>query len=297
MLSDLISNLSEAVGHPLFSIGSTKVTSIRLLAIVAVFVGAWWLAALLEAGLRRLAVRRQEIFGESSYYVLSRLARYTVWIVVTLVGLSMVGIDITALAVFGGAVGIGIGLGLRDLFNNLVAGIILLLERSLKIGDYIEIATGVTGTVREISMRYTRVTTNDGVDVLVPNSLFVTQQVTNWTLDDRFRRVHIPFTVAYGSDKEQVRKAGLAAARKVEYTQEDDIHPMEVWLTGFGDSALNFELVVWLGPDSVQRPGAVQAAYLWAIEDELRAHSIEIPFPQRDLHLRGGAVNVRLEKD
>lgn len=211
-----------------------------------------------------------------------------------MIALSVIGIDLTALAVFSGAVGVGIGFGLQSVFSNLVAGIILLFERSIKVGDFIELSDGIQGTVREITIRSTLVTTNDNVDVLVPNSEFITKQMTNWTLRDANRRWRIPFGVAYGTDKDLVRKAGLEAAHEVEHTLlHGKGRDPQVWLVGFGDSSLDFELVVWLKPEAVVRPGAVHAAYCWAIESALKRHGIEIPFPQRDLHIRSGRLETK----
>jgi len=136
-------------------------------------------------------------------------------------------------------------------------------------------------------MRSTLITTNDNVDILVPNSEFMNGQVTNWTLRDTQRRIHIPFGVAYGTDKDLVKKAVLEAASEVKWTLSDTTQRSpQVWFVQFGDSSLNFELVVWLIPDAVKKPGSVQADYLWEIDTKLRKFGIEVPFPQRDLHLR-----------
>jgi small-conductance mechanosensitive channel len=108
----------------------------------------------------------------------------------------------------------------------------------------------------------------------------------NWTLRETDRRIHVPFGVAYGSDKDLVKKAALEAAESVPHTLSNERRKTSVWLVNFGDSSLDFELVVWLQPQAVKRPGAVQADYLWAIETSLHKYGIEIPFPQRDLHVR-----------
>jgi small-conductance mechanosensitive channel len=156
------------------------------------------------------------------------------------------------------------------------------------VGDFVEFSSGVRGEVREINIRYTVITTNDNIDILVPNSEFVSGLVTNWTHGDAYRRLRLPFGVAYGTDKELVRKAGLEAAAAVEHTfTGQPRRAPQVWLVGFGDSSLDFELVVWVIPEAVKRPGAVSAAYYWALETALSKYGIEIPFPQRDLHLRG----------
>jgi small-conductance mechanosensitive channel len=167
--------------------------------------------------------------------------------------------------------------------------LIILFEQSLRVGDYIELDTGLTGTVKAINVRSTLINTNDNIDIVVPNSEFVTTRLTNWTLGERILRIRIPFGVAYGSDKELVRKAAMEAAEEVQYTlthmrgREPD-----VWLVEFGDSSLNFLLLVWVNMQGARRPTRSRAAYLWALETKLGEYGIEIPFPQRDLNLRRG---------
>ena len=145
----------------------------------------------------------------------------------------------------------------------------------------------MVGEVREINMRSTRITTNDNIDILVPNSEFVNGRVVNWTLDEAYRRIHVPFGVAYGSDKDTVRQAVLEAAERVPYTLRGvEGRIPQVWFVKFGDSSLDFELVVWLIPEAVKRPSMVQAAYLWEIHTSLSEHNLEVPLPQRDVHFR-----------
>ncbi|MDQ2694607.1 MAG: mechanosensitive ion channel [Pseudomonadota bacterium] len=196
------------------------------------------------------------------------------------------GIDFTNFALLAGAFAIGIGFGLQSIVSNFVSGLILLFERSLKVGDFVELSSGINGEVRAINVRSTVINTNDNVDIVVPNSNFIDHDVINWTLLEAYRRIHVPFKVAYGTDKELVRKAALEAADKLPHTLKS-MNP-GVWLVKFGDSSLDFELVVWITPKAVKRPGAVFAAYLWEIETALRKYGIEIPFPQRELRLRSG---------
>jgi len=178
-----------------------------------------------------------------------------------------------------------------------VCGLILLFERTIKVGDYIELASGITGEVRDINIRSTIVTTNDNVDIVVPNSELVSASVTNWTMREAVRRVRIPFGVAYGSDKDRVRLAALEAAAVVPHTLKADGRDPEVWLVGFGDSSLNFELIVWLTAAAVKRPARIAADYNWQLETALRNHGIEIPFPQRDIHVRSApALRTLVER-
>ena len=214
-----------------------------------------------------------------------------------MLALNVIGIDLTALAVFSGAIGIGIGFGLQAIFSNLVAGIIMLFEGSIKVGDFVDLDNGLTGEVKEINIRSTRIMTNDNVDILVPNAEFINNRVTNWTLKEGHRRTRIPFGVAYGTDKDLVAKAVLEASKTVKHELTGrGAKPAEVWLTNFGESSLDFELVLWLRPSSVKRPGKVAADYNWAIETALTKYGIEIPFPQRDLHIRSGNLPIKIER-
>jgi small-conductance mechanosensitive channel len=145
----------------------------------------------------------------------------------------------------------------------------------------------VTGEVRDINLRATAIVTNDNIDILVPNSEFVSGRVVNWTHRDVLRRLRVPFGVAYGTDKNLVKTAALEAAAAVPFTLHLDgpLRP-KVWLSEFGSSSLNFELVIWLNPEATKKPAAVTAAYNWALHSALEAHGITVPFPQRDLHVK-----------
>lgn len=246
----------------------------------------WVLALLMRRSFARRAASR-EAASRAAFYTLSRLATYALFAIGFMFALGFLGIETSRFAVLAGAIGVGLGFGLQAIFSNFVSGIILLFERTLRVGDFVELSSGLHGEVRDINIRSTLISTNDNVDILVPNSEFVTGRVVNWTLHDLSRRIRIPFGIAYGSDKELVKKAAIEAAAEVPFTlaQEGPRRP-RVWLVGFGDSSLNFELVVWLTPEATKRPSAVRAAYLWALETALRRHGLEVPFPQRDLHLR-----------
>jgi small-conductance mechanosensitive channel len=277
--------IARVFAAPILVLGSTPLSLARLVAALSAFILAAWLARLAERQLRRFSTRRAAHFAEGSAYALARIARYLIVFIGMLIGLSIAGVNFASLAVAGGALGLGIGIGLQPLFVNFVSGIVLMIERSLKVGDVVDLQSGVRGRVVEIAMRYTRVSTNDSVDVLVPNSEFINGRVTNWTYDDTSRRMHIPFGVAYGSDKQLVREAGLAAAARVTGVLLDEpARVPDVWLVAFGDSSLNFELVVWVERSLSSSPTRTQARLLWALEDELSARGLIIPFPQRDLH-------------
>ncbi|MEO8743512.1 MAG: mechanosensitive ion channel domain-containing protein [Lysobacteraceae bacterium] len=294
---NLLADLLSTADIVLFRTGSTSVTVGTLVVVLAFVIGVWWLAAIMERVALRLSRKYvDEPWKLSRFHLLSRLIRYAVWIVGTLLCLNFLGLDLRSLALFSGAIGIGLGFGLQNVFSNFISGIIILLERSLKVGDFVDLASGVRGHVREIGMRYTRVTTNDAIDVLVPNSEFINGRVTNWTLDDSSRRMHAPFGVAYGTPKELVREACKAAAKRVPGVLDSQGMEADVWLQAYGDNAVNYELVFWVGRELSTHPSSCHAQIMWALDDELQARKIEIPFPQRDLNLRSGVLEVKLQQ-
>tara|TARA_B100001123_G_scaffold449855_1_gene617150 strand:- start:344 stop:1303 length:960 start_codon:yes stop_codon:yes gene_type:complete len=270
----------------LFSIGTTSVTALGLVQVLVAVVVAILVSRAIRGALSRIGLRWAPE-DRSALYTIGRIIHYAVLTFGWAVGLSIIGVDLTNLAVLLGALGIGIGFGLQDTVANFIAGVIILFERHVRVHDFIELESGLVGEVREIRMRATRVVTNNNIDILVPNSEFIRGRVTNWTLDEADRRIRVPFGVGYGSDKEKVRKAALEAATRVPHTLTGMAHRLpQVWLVQFGDSSLDFELVVWLTPEAVKLPFLVKAEYLWEIHSSLMEHGIEIPFPQRDLHLR-----------
>ncbi|GAA4858882.1 mechanosensitive ion channel family protein [Luteimonas vadosa] len=252
------------------------------------------IALLLTWGISVLARRAIKRYGgnnkkanQAALYTVSRIVHYSLLVVGLLIALSLLGFPASKFAVFAGAIGVGLGFGLQAIFSNFISGLILLFDKSLKVGDFVELESGVHGEVRDIKIRATTIVTNDNIDILVPNSEFVTGRVVNWTHRDISRRLRVPFGVAYGSDKELVKRAGLEAACEVPFTlSKEGPRKPQVWLSEFGDSSLNFELVVWLTPDATKRPSAVTAAYNWAIHSALQKYDIEIPFPQQDVHVR-----------
>lgn len=290
---DSLRHFAQQIGAVLqftwFRVGHVDVSLALIIGLILILLVPWYIAlgierAMVSAGRKRPTIR------QSTIYALARITRYFVLAIGVLFGLTIVGLDLSSFALFGGAIGIGIGLGLQNVFSNFVSGVILLTEQTLNPGDFVDLESGIRGTVIEIGMRYTLIRTNSSVDIIVPNSEFTSGRVTSWTHGSRYRRLNIPFSVAYGSDKDKVRAAALSAARTVEATVEDETRRTDIWFTRFGDSALEFGLLVWIGPDAITRPGATTSKYLWALDDALRAAGIEVPFPQRDIHVRSGQL-------
>lgn len=281
MISDL-GNLDDAT---ILNLGGSALTVGGLVTgaiIGAVAVLAHWLVT---RGVRRVRLRAQR--SAQVLYLLEKLAGYVILVIGAVAALSSAGLNLSSLTVFAGAIGIGVGLGLQGVVKEFVSGIFLIFDRMVSVGDYIELEGGTRGAIAEIGPRATRIRTNDNVNIIIPNSHLIQGPVTNWTLKGDTRRIHIPFSVAYGAARGDVRRAVLEAARASPFTlPETEQRKSQVWLVGFGDSSLNFELLVWPTPEAVKRPGAMHAAYTWAIADALDAAGIEIPFPQTDLRIR-----------
>jgi len=278
-------DLNDLGGIVLFAIGRNPVTLGGVLSGLALIVAGFVFARLARLAIER--VRGRTRTGAAALYIVEKLITYGVVIVAFVAGLSTIGLNLSSLAVFAGAIGVGVGLGLQGVVKEFVSGLVLIFDRVLNVGDYVELEDGKRGLVQEIGPRAVRIRTNDNIDIVVPNSKFIDGPVVNWTLHNETRRIHIPFAVAYGSDREKVRQVVLEAARSVPFTSPDtDTRKSQVWLVGFGDSSLNFELLVWPTLDAVKRPAAMQAAYTWAIADALECAGIEVPFPQMDVRLR-----------
>jgi small-conductance mechanosensitive channel len=280
--------VTDFASATLFSVGDTPVTLGDIVQALVILIIAFLLSRGLRYAIRRVG-KKESMGTQASLYTIGRLSHYTIVILGLFIALNSIGLNFGNLALVAGALSVGIGFGLQSIVNNFVSGLIILFERSLRVGDYIELDTGLTGTVKAINVRSTLINTNDNIDIVVPNSEFVTTRLTNWTLGERILRVRIPFGVAYGSDKEMVKQAAMEAAEEVPYTLTHmPGRETNVWLVEYGDNSLNFLLLVWVNRQGARRPTRTRAAYLWALESKLSEYGIEIPFPQRDLHLRSG---------
>lgn len=193
--------------QPLFTIGDTPVSAFGLLRVILIIVIASGISSFFRRILLQISDHKKfEATRVAALYTIGRLAHYVILLIGIVIALSSIGLDFTNLALVAGALSVGIGFGLQSIVNNFVSGLILLFEGSLKVGDFIEIEAGIMGLVKEINVRSTLINTNDNVDVIVPNSALVANRVTNWTLREANRRIHVPFGVAYGSDKELVKR-------------------------------------------------------------------------------------------
>jgi small-conductance mechanosensitive channel len=212
---------------------------------------------------------------------MGHLIHYAILLVGFLLALATLGLNFTNITIIGGALGVGIGFGLQNIVNNFVSGLILLFERPVRVGDYIEVQN-LRAEIKKIGLRATTVETFDRADIVIPNSDLVTNQVTNWTRTNRIMRITIPVGVAYGSDVPLVIKILLECAQDNPSVMSSP--KPQVLFAGFGDSSLDFELRVFLLDIDFRR--IVHSEILQEIDREFRLNGVEIPFPQRDLHLR-----------
>ncbi len=261
--------------------GSVTIGSILLLLIL--FASVIIIERIVQKQLIRRFLSRTKL-QPSLQFGLSRIIGYTLIAVGFYVAFQLVGVDLSSLAIIAASLGVGIGFGLQNIINNLVSGIIILAERPISIGDRIEVA-GVAGRVTKIQLRSTTMVTNDNITMIVPNADFISNTVTNWSHGDPKVRIRVPVGVAYGSDLKLLQRLLLEAAAEHPKALRD---PSPVVLfTEFGDSSLNFELGVWT-QEMTATPIHFTSEMNFIIDQKLRENDIEIPFPQRDLHVRSG---------
>jgi len=289
-LEKIWGHLRGILDYPLVKVGDYQLTLASLLfltvLVIMVFVAEWFL--------RRQLIRRvlnRTHLAASLQYAIGRITGYLFIALGIYVALKVVGIDLGSLALVAGAIGVGIGFGLQDIINNFVSGLILLAERPIALGDRVEV-DDVAGRVVQINLRSTTVVTNDNISIIVPNSSFISGKVVNWSHGDPKVRLRLPVGVAYGTDPEQVKRVLLeVAAAKPEALK---LPEPRVYFDNFGDSALNFELAVWTS-EMLTAPRRFRSDLNFAIEKALRENGIQIPFPQRDLHLRTGTLVMSTE--
>nr|MBS0022117.1 mechanosensitive ion channel family protein [Gammaproteobacteria bacterium] len=267
-----------------FTVGEVRIVPSKVLTGLFLF-------ALLLTGSRRIKntleknwLRRTRL-DAGARETLVTLTSYVGVAVAVLVGLSLAGVQFTNLAIIAGALSVGIGFGLQNIVSNFVSGIILLFERPVRPGDWVVVGS-TEGIVKKVRVRATEIQTFDRSDVIVPNSEFISAQVTNWTLRDPYGRLILPVGVAYGSDTDLVRDTMLevANAHPEVVKQHPNVPAPLVWFRGFGDSALNFELRCFI--HDITKRLSVLSDLNFAVDKAFREQAIEIPFPQRDLHVR-----------
>ena len=280
----------NAAGIPLAwnaALPAIKLSLVQIFLLVALLIAVFWISSRTKRFLfnRLLA---QSGLDRSLQYAVAQVVSNVVLVVGIFIVLENTGIHLAALTVFAGAVGVGLGFGLQNIASNFISGLVILAERPITIGDRVEVA-GIAGQVEHIRARSTVIRTNDNIMMIVPNTKFIDSPVTNWTYGDRRVRFRIPVSVAYGSDIVKVRDTLLAVAGENRHTLKEPAP--SVFLEKFGENAIDFKLVVWSSEMSA-RPARYRSDINFAIAAKFREAGIEMPFPQRDLHIRSGVLKV-----
>ena len=265
----------------LFTAGGTDIKLNQIIIALLTAIIGLWLAKLFTGSISARLVRVGKV-SETVAYTIGKIIYYVAAAVVMLIAMQVAGIPTTVFTVLGGALAIGVGFGAQNLFNNLISGIIILTEKPIRRKDIVVI-DDMEGQVAEIGNRRTRIRTAEGIDVLVPNSKFLENNVINWTLFDARVRGHVDVGVAYGSPVEKVRDLLCEAATA--HDKIDNTPPPAVLFTAFGDNTLNFSVYFWC---EVTRPldrRLIESDLRFAIDKLFHENKITIAFPQRDVHL------------
>jgi len=270
-----------------FKLGEVEITAYTFIKAIFVASIVIWLGKLISNA-SETYIRSNTSLTRPTKELLIKLFDIVLYTGLFLVTLNLIGIDLTALAVFSGALGVGLGFGLQKIASNFISGIILLTEKSININNLIEMDDGVYGYVRKLGARASIVETFDGREVMVPNEDFITSRVANLTHSNSRGRIEIPVGVSYDTDLRLAQKLILKAAMDYEHAETDieDYKP-QCFLREYGDSSVNFLLTFWL-EDVTKGRWRAQSDVMFTIWDSFKEHNIEIPFPQRDLHIRSG---------
>lgn len=286
--SEIFNWFNHYVGKSLLNLGGKNFSLINLVLIFSLLVGLI-IGSNYTTNLLRTRILQVTRMNRGSQEVILTVTKYGLIFLGTVVVLQSNGIDLTSIAVFSGVLGVGIGFGLQDIARNFASGLVLLFERSVQVGDFIQIGEH-TGTVETVRARSIVLKTLDRISIIVPNSQLLGEEVINWSHNNSASRLHLPVGVAYGSDMNKVKTILLKAA-------DDNLEVLrnpkpQVFLTEFGDSSVNVELLIWIADPSRQLP--IKSDLYFDIERMFREEQVEIPFPQRDLNLKTGDLPLSL---
>ncbi len=276
-ISEFLNKLRGILEYSL-TLGGSKITLMGIIQVILVIIVFLMISRVLRRFLQRRILPRFKL-AESAQFVMLRLIHYILVVIGLLLAINLVGIQITSLTVIFGLLGVGLAFGLQNITSNFVSGLILLFERPVSVGDYIEVG-GAMGKVQSINMRSTTVITRDNITLIVPNSSFIEGTVTNWSVGDPKIRINVPVGVAYGSDTELVKRLLLEVAERHPEVLKDP--KPDVLFKEFADSSLNFSLRVWiLNPMGRFK---IISDLNYAVDAAFRENNVTVPFPQRDVH-------------
>jgi small-conductance mechanosensitive channel len=272
----------------LIPLGNTSYSVLDLFVLMGLFTGV-----VVSAGTVKKLLRSRVLsftgMSRAAQETIAQVATYGMIFLGTIIVLQLWGLDLSSLTIVASVVGVGIGLGLQGIAKEFISGLVLIFERPIRVGDFVNVGD-LMGTVERISVRSTEIRTLDELSIIVPNSRFLEAEVVNWTHHSPVSRLKVPVSVAYGSNLSIVRSALIDAAKE---------HPdvlaepaPRVFFKGFGENALNFDLLIWIAEPRKQF--RIMSDLYFRIEAILRHRKIEIPFPQRDLNVRSGSLPLEL---
>lgn len=285
----------DMMSEPIFTLNGSPISMLKMILAVLIFLIGIFGGGFYKTSIKRMTQNSKSI-NLATRTILSNIGYYVIVITAFFVALNVMGIDLSSIALVAGALSVGIGFGLQNIVSNFVSGIILMFERSIKIGDFVELSDSLRGHVSDIRMRSTTLNTNGNIDVIVPNRNFIEGNVINWTMHDKLKRFDIPFGVAYGTKPEHVIAVIVEAVANSGYkdilmTQDKYTN---VIMTGLGSSSVNFTLQVWIHGEEILAPSKTMSRFLIIIYNTLNAHGIEIPFSQHDVHIKSVDEKVSL---
>jgi small-conductance mechanosensitive channel len=278
-IADNIAMTLDEIG---FTVGTVRLSVLRVLQGIF-FVGVLLWVALAAGNFLDRRIQKVEELTPSLRVLLGKVLRITFVVLAAMIAMQSLNIDLTALTVLSGAVGVGIGFGLQKVVSNFISGIIILLDQSIKPGDTITLGE-TFGWIRELRARFVSVVTRDGREYLIPNEDFITTQVVNWSFSDKYVRLDVPFGVSYDSDPHEVTRLAIEAAAGVDRVDAANNKPV-CWMTEFGDSSINFVLRFWID-DPQGGLTNIRGKVLLALWDTFKQHNVTIPFPHREVIMR-----------
>jgi len=286
---DLLAPAADMLDRVSLPAGDTQISLLTVILGVFYLVILLWLANLI-ANMAEDQLQSYSPLTPAIRVLVIKLVRIFLVIAAVLVAIGSIGVDLTLFAVFGGALGVGLGFGLQKVVSNFVSGIILLLDKSIKPGDVIALGESY-GIVKSLNARYVSLETLDGIEHLIPNEELITTRVENWSYSYNRVRLHIPVGIHYKSDVRLAMRLCLEAAQETDRVLKHEDMRSICNLSAFGDSSVDLDLLVWI-EDPQNGTGNVRSEILLRIWDKFREHGIEIPYPQRDLHLRSSDISL-----
>lgn len=279
----ILQSTAELLDQYAFKVGTVRISAYLVIKSIIVLVLVFWFASLISKKTKSF-VEASKSIKSSTKGIIGKFVDIFVYVAVTIIILKTIGVDMTTFAVVGGAVGVGIGFGLQKIASNFISGIILLFEKSIEVGDWVEIDNGgIFGVVKHFGGRYTLIECFDGKEIMVPNEDFIINKVSNWTYSNNRARVEIEFGVEYGTDLQKVIELAMEAAK--EHPRCLNYPEIECFVTRFAEYDIKFILYFWVSDITQGRMGA-KSATIVNLMKKFKENNIKIPMPRRDILVR-----------